>query len=87
MLLTAKTSAMPRNVLPLMQTYSLPQPPDARGARERILELSRSPSDSHHRLINWTWPEYDSRDLYLDIGAPPLVMSGFSTITTKQPPR
>jgi para-nitrobenzyl esterase len=42
---------------------------------------------SRNKLITWTWPEYDSRDLYLDIGAPPLVMSGFSTITTKQAPR
>ena len=42
---------------------------------------------SHNKLIDWTWPEYDSRDLYLDIGSPPLVMSGFATITTKQPPR
>jgi para-nitrobenzyl esterase len=39
------------------------------------------------RLITWNWPEYDSRDLYLDIGVPPLVKTGFSTITTKQPPR
>jgi para-nitrobenzyl esterase len=39
------------------------------------------------RLIKWNWPEYDSRDLYLDIGVPPLIKTGFSTITTKQPPR
>lgn len=42
---------------------------------------------SQNKLIDWTWPEYDSRDLYLDIGAPPVVMSGFATMTTKQPPR
>ena len=42
---------------------------------------------SNHDLIDWTWPEYDSRDLYLDIGSPMLVKAGFATITTKQPPR
>ncbi len=39
------------------------------------------------RIITWKWPEYDSRDLYLDIGVPPLVKTGFATITAKQPPR
>jgi len=40
-----------------------------------------------NRLIKWNWPEYDSTDKYLDIGVPPLVKTGFSTLTTLQPPR
>jgi para-nitrobenzyl esterase len=43
-----------------------------------------------HRGHNWHrlfWPPYDSRDQYLDIGYPPVVGSGFSTLLTQQPPR
>jgi para-nitrobenzyl esterase len=43
--------------------------------------------ESPHRLITWTWPEYNDSDFFLDIGVPPLVRPGFSTLTTKQPPR
>ncbi len=39
------------------------------------------------RLINWTWPRYDAQDRFLDIGVPPIVQTGFSTLTTKLPPR
>lgn len=39
------------------------------------------------RLIHWTWPRYGASDQFLDIGVPPLVRTGFSTLTTKQPPR
>ncbi len=41
----------------------------------------------HRGVVTWKWPEYDSRDLYLDIGVPPVVKTGFATVTTKQPPR
>jgi len=33
------------------------------------------------------WPAYDDRDQYLDIGYPPLVKSGYSTLVVQQPPR
>jgi para-nitrobenzyl esterase len=34
------------------------------------------------------WPAYENpQQYYLDIGFPPLVRTGFSTLTTKQPPR
>jgi para-nitrobenzyl esterase len=39
------------------------------------------------RLISWTWPRYGESDQYLDIGVPPLIRTGFSTLTTKLPPR
>jgi len=39
------------------------------------------------RLINWDWPKYGASDQFLDIGVPPLVSTGFSTLTTKLPPR
>jgi para-nitrobenzyl esterase len=33
------------------------------------------------------WPKYDSRDRFLDIGVPPLVSTGFSTLVDDLPPR
>jgi para-nitrobenzyl esterase len=39
------------------------------------------------RLINWDWPKYGASDQFLDIGVPPIIRTGFSTLTTKQPPR
>jgi len=33
------------------------------------------------------WPVYNERDLFLDIGMPLLVRSGFSTLMEKQPTR
>jgi para-nitrobenzyl esterase len=36
-------------------------------------------------LVNW--PAYDNRDLYLDIGLPPIVGSGFSTLVEGLPAR
>jgi para-nitrobenzyl esterase len=40
-----------------------------------------------NRLITWDWPRYGNSDQFLDIGVPPLIRSGFSTLTTKQPSR
>jgi para-nitrobenzyl esterase len=40
------------------------------------------------RRMGVHWPAYNSsHEYYLDIGYPPLVMPGYSTLTTKQPPR
>jgi para-nitrobenzyl esterase len=39
------------------------------------------------KLITWDWPSYDSSDLYLDIGVPPIVSTGFSELTEFLPPR
>lgn len=39
------------------------------------------------KLITWDWPPYDSSDLYLDIGVPPIVSTGFSELVDKLPPR